>query len=189
MKHSVKIERLPAKEYLVVKGCGKVYDPGVAGVNEDIIRKRIADGSVERLKNAAGSEAVYILFCNTCVRNEEEKCYDCGYDIACENRSGIVSANEFATVTLDSCEYAVFSCEFDSETTLRDAHEKPDALFWNEWLKEKPYVCAIDDLNNCKGNGFAAIERYIPFDPDANKFVATMWYPILPIDQPREREL
>ena len=179
MKYSVKIERLPVKEYLVIKGCGKVYDPGAAGNNEDIIRKRIDDGSVERLKNAAGSNTIYILFCNTCIRNEEEKCYDCGYDIACENLSGIKPENEFDIVRLNPCEYAVFSCEFDSETSLRDAHEKPDDLFWNGWLKENPYVCAIDDLKNCKNNGFAAIEHYIPFDPDADKFIATMWYPIL----------
>ena len=88
MKHTVQIKHLPTKEYLVIKGYGKLYDPGVAGDNEDLIRKRIADGSVERLKKAACSETVYVLFCNTCVRNDEDKCYDCGYDIACENHGG-----------------------------------------------------------------------------------------------------
>jgi len=179
MKHTVKIEHLPAKEYLVIKGCGKLYDPGAAGDNEDIIKKRIADGSVERLKKAACSETVYILFCNTCVRNEKDKCYDCGYDIACENNSGEKAGAEFEIVKLNPCEYAVFTCEFDSETTLQDAHEKPDALFWNEWLKENPYTSAIDEPENWTGNGFAAVEQYIPFDIDANKFTATMWYPIL----------
>ena len=179
MKCAVKIEHLPAKEYLVIKGCGKLYDPGVAGDNEDIIKKRIADGSVERLKKVARSETIYILFCNTCVRNDEDKCYDCSYDIACENHSGTKTDAEFEIVRLNPCEYAVFTCEFDSETTLQDAHEKPDNLFCNEWLKKNPYICAIDEPENWTGNGFAAIEHYTPFDPDAKKFIATMWYPIL----------
>ena len=180
MKYAMKVECLPAKEYLVIKGCGKLYDPGVTGDNEDIIKKRITDGSVERLKKAACSETVYILFCNTCVRNDGDKCYDCGYDIACENHNDNKKADvEFEIVRLNPCEYAVFTCEFDSETTLRDAHEKPDTIFWNEWLKENPYTCAIDEPENWNGNGFAAIEHYAPLDPDAKKFIATMWYPIL----------
>jgi len=179
MKHTVKIVHLSAKEYLVINGYGKLYDSGIAGDNEDIISKRIADGSVERLKKAACSETVYILFCNTCVRNDEDKCYDCSYNIACENLSGQKTDAEFEIVKLNPCEYAMFTCDFDSETTLRDAHEKPDSLFWNEWLKENPYTSAIDVPENWTGNGFAAIEQYTPFDPDANKFTATMWYPII----------
>ncbi|HOJ11615.1 MAG TPA: hypothetical protein PK733_13620 [Clostridiales bacterium] len=68
-----------------------------------------------------------MLFCNTCVRNDEDKCYDCRYDIACENLSDKKVADEFEIVRLKPCEYAVFTCEFDSEMTLKDAHEKPDA--------------------------------------------------------------
>ena len=146
--HTVKIESIPAKEYLVIKGCVKLYDPGAAGDNEELIRKRIDDGSVERLKKAACCKIVYILFCNTCVRNDEDKWYDCGYDSACENHGESKSINGFDIVKLNPCEYAVFACEFDSETTIRDAHEKPDALFWNEWLKENPYTCAIDEPEN-----------------------------------------
>ena len=179
MNHTVKIMSLPAKEYLVIKGCGKLYDPGVTGNNKDIIRNRIADGSVERLKKAACSETVYILFCNTCVRNDEDKCYDCGYDIACENHSGVKAGEEFAIIRLNPCEYAVFTCDFESGTTLRDAQEQPDDLFWNGWLKENPYTCAIDDPANWNGKGFAAIEQYTPLDPDASKFTAVMWYPII----------
>ena len=185
MKYTFRIESLPEKEYLVLRGYGKLYDPGVtpaAGSDTetwDMISRRINDGSVERLKMAAGSEYLYMLFCNTCVRNDNEKCYICGYDIACENLSGKKADAEFGVVKLSPCEYAVFTCEFDSETTLRDAHEKPDALFWNDWLKENLYTSAIDEPENWKGNGFAAIEQYAPFDPDANKFTATMWYPIL----------
>ena len=58
---------------------------------------------------------------------------------------------------------------------MSDAHEKSDAVFWNEWLKENPYICPIDDLANCLGNGFATIEQYFPFNPNANKFNANRW--------------
>lgn len=185
MKHTMKTEHIQAKEFLVIKGYGKLYDPDVIpapdpdGSTWDIIRQRLNDGSVEHLKKAAGSETVYMLFCNTCVRNDEEKCYVCGYDIACENLNNKEAMGEFEIVRLTSCEYAVFDCVFDSEAAIPDAHEKPDDLFWKVWLKENPYVCAIDDPANCKGNGFAAIELYSPFEPDANKFIARMWYPII----------
>ena len=46
----------------------------------DTIGKRLNGGSVERLKKTADSGLVYMLFCNICVRNEDEKCYVCGYD-------------------------------------------------------------------------------------------------------------
>ena len=68
----------------------------------------------------------------------------CGYDIACENLSGREQANEIEIVRLNSCEYVVFDCAFDSEASMSQAHEKPDALFWGEWLNENPYISAID---------------------------------------------
>jgi len=37
------------------------------------IKQRLNDGSVERLKKAAGSETVYILFYKTCIRNDVDK--------------------------------------------------------------------------------------------------------------------
>ena len=179
MKYTAKIEHLPEKEYLIIKGYGKLYDPGVAGENEDSLRQSLSDSSVERLKMAARSETVFILFCNTCVRDENEKCYVCGYDIACENLSGLKDYDEFEIVKLNPCEYVIYDCEFVDETTLQNAHEKPDDLFWNGWLKENPYSCAIDYIENCKGNGFAAIELYTPLDPDATNFHAKFFYPVL----------
>lgn len=182
MKYNVKKELLPMKEFLVIKGYGKLYDPNVSPApNEDtweIIRRQLNDGSVERLKKTAGSESVYMLFCYTCVRNDDEKGYVCSYDIACENLNGVEATDGFEIVQLNQCEYAVFDCEFDSETTMQDAHEKPDALFWDELLKENPYICPIDFSENWKGNGFAAIEQYTPFDPGAEQFNAKMWFPI-----------
>jgi predicted transcriptional regulator YdeE len=113
------------------------------------------------------------------VRNDEDKCYDCSYDIACENLNNQKIDVEFEIVRLNPCEYAVVTCEFDSETSMRDAHEKPDSIFWGEWLKENPYTSAIDDLVNWRGNGYASIEQYSPFDPDTEKFVFKVWFPIL----------
>jgi predicted transcriptional regulator YdeE len=191
MTYSIKIESLPPKEFAVIKGYGRLYDPGISpDANPDndtwnIIRRRIDDGSIMRLKKAAGSETIYMLFCNTCVRSDDEKCYICGYDIACEYIRGTggvndnVIAGEFEIVRLKSNEYAVFYCEFDNGAALPDAHEKTDALFWNEWLKANPYSSAIDDPANWNGNGYAAMELYLPFDPDAAKFIAQMWYPII----------
>ena len=179
MNHTVKVESLPEMEFLVIKGYRKLYDPGVTGKNEDVLRQSITNGSLERLKTTAQSETVYILFCNTCVRDENEKCYTCGYDIACDNYSVQKAVNEFEVVKLKSCEYVVYDCEFLDETTLQDAHEKTDKLFWNVWLKENPYVCAIDEPENWRDNGFAAIEMYTPLDPEANKFHAKFYYPIL----------
>lgn len=185
MNHAVKIEFLPQKEFLVIKGYGKLYDPEVTHTldpNErtwDIIRQQLNNGAVERLKKAASSETAYMLFCNTCKRNDDDKCYDCGYDIACENLNGSKAADDFDIVRLKPCEYAVFDCTFDGETSLPAAHEKSDALFWNEWLKENPYICAIDDTANWLGNGYASIELYSPFDPDADEFNAKIWFPII----------
>jgi len=71
-----------------------------------------------------------MLFCHTCVRNDDEKCYVYGYDVACENRSASKAA-------------------------------------------------AIDDPANWGGNGYASIELYTPFDPDAAKFTVKTWYPII----------
>ena len=179
MKYNVTIEHLPEKKFLVIKGYGKLYDPDVSGVNEDILRRGLDDGSVERLKKTAQSETVSILFCNTCVRNDAEKCYDCGYDIACENRNGVKPGDGFDIVRLLPCEYALFDCDFNGEISIQDSHEKVDALFWGEWLKENPYICAIDDPANWTGNGYASIELYTPLNPDVNKFNAKIWYPII----------
>jgi predicted transcriptional regulator YdeE len=185
MKHAVSIEYLPAKEFLVIKGIAKLYDNEDSSAHSGdeeawcTIGRRLNDGSIGRLKKAAGSETAYILFCNTCVRNDNEKCYDCGCDIACENLSGAKPEGEFEIVRLIPCEYAVFDCNFNAETYMHKAHERPDALFWGEWLKENPYVSAIDDSANWTGNGYASIELYTPFDPAANNFNLKIWYPII----------
>ena len=185
MKYNVEREYMPGKEYLVIKGTVKLYDSEDSSIPSndedtwDMIKQQIKDGSVECLKKSAGSETVYILFCNTCVRNEAEKCYDCGCDLACENLNGAAAADGFEIVRLLPCEYAVFDCGFDGEVTMPNSHEKPDTLFWGEWLKENPYTCAIDDSCNWTGNGYASIELYSPFDPDADKFSAKIWYPIV----------
>jgi len=185
MKFTIKTDFLPEMEFLVIKGFGKLYDQDAqitTKPDEDTwttIRRRLSDGSVQRLKRAAGSEPVYMLFCNTCVRRDNEKCYVCGYDIACENLSGAKAGHEFEIVRLKPCEYAVFDCEFNNEISLPQAHEKPDRLFWDEWLKVKPYVSAIDDPINWLGNGYAAIELYSPFEPDAERFKAKISYPLI----------
>ncbi|MCL2462760.1 MAG: hypothetical protein FWF44_08855 [Defluviitaleaceae bacterium] len=193
MRHTFKIEFLPAKEFLVIKGVGQLGDPA-AGFTPDpekdawqIIRRALADGSVERLKKAAGSETVFALFCNTCVWNEADKCYDCGCDLACENLSGAAAGGGFDIVSLRASEYAVYDCEFaDGETALENAHEKPDELFWGKdgsmkdcWLADNPYVCAIDDKENWKNGGAASIEQYTPFDPDVKEFSFKVRYPIV----------
>jgi predicted transcriptional regulator YdeE len=148
------------------------------------MRKHFSDGAVERLKEVSGSEDVYMLFCYTCERDDENKCYVCSYDIACENLNGSGS-NEFSTVGLNDCEYAVYDCEFDNETALQDAHEPTDELFWGDtgWLKNSGYICAIDDPENWAGKGYAQIERYTPFDIDAKRYQMQIWYPILPKDK------
>jgi predicted transcriptional regulator YdeE len=185
MNHTIKTEYLAAKEFLVIKGIIKLYDsedssiPSSDNDTWNIIKQRLNDGSIERLKKAAGSEAVYILFCNTCVRNDAEKCYDCSCDIACENLIGTKVTDGFEIVRLLPCEFVMFDCDFNGEITMPRAHEKPDAIFWGEWLKENPYVSAIDDPANWLGNGYASIEFYTPFDPDADKFNAKIWYPII----------
>ena len=187
MKYTVKKEYLDAKEFLVIKGLGKLYDPGVSSADSDknawdIIKQRLIDGSVECLKEISGSNIVYMLFCNTCIRNDKEKCYDCGYDIACENINNSTPAEGFEIVRINPCEYVVFDCSFNNETSMPNAHEKTDAVFWKEWLAENPYVSAIDNPANWLGNGFAAIELYSPFNPDANKFDVKMWYPVISKD-------
>lgn len=189
MQYTVKTEFLPEKEFVVIRGYGRLYDPDIPH-NPDpekdtwkIIRRQLADGTVNRLKKAAGSESVYMLFCNTCIRKEDEKCYICGYDIACENLIGSDTVGEFDIVRLNSCEYAVFDCTFDNETKLEQAHDKPDGIFWGEWLKDNPYVSAIDNPENWTGNGFAAIEQYSPLDPEAKKYSARFYYPILKKDK------
>lgn len=186
MIHEVKIESLAAKEFLVIKGVGKIYDPDIINPDEgndatwEVIRRQLADGSAERLKKAADSETVYMLFCYTCARSDEEKCWVCSYDIACENRSGGTSG-EFETVRLKACDYAVYDCRFDSEVKLPEAHDAPDKLFWGDWLKRNPYICAIDYPDKYSGNGYAQIELYTPFDIDSGKFNLKIWYPLIPV--------
>ncbi|HOD93432.1 MAG TPA: hypothetical protein PLT91_05460 [Clostridia bacterium] len=183
MNYEVKIESVPAKEFLVIKGFGKIYDPDAIIPKEETtwenIRNQFADGSVNRLKKAAGSETVYMLFCYTCTRSDEEKCWVCSYDIACENRSGNISS-DYEVVRLNACEYAVYDCRFDSEVALPDAHDPLDQLFWGKWLKSNPNICAIDYPDRYSGKGYAQIELYTPFDIDAKKFKAKIWYPLLP---------
>ena len=185
MNYTITTEFFAVREFLVIKGIVKLYDskdsstPSNNNDTWNIIKQRLDDDSIERLKKAAGSEVVYILFCNTCVRNDAEKCYDCSCDIACENLSGAKAADGFEIVRLLPCEYAVFDCDFNGGIAMQTAHEKPDALFWGEWLKENPYVSAIDDPANWLGNGYASIELYSPFDPDADIFNAKIWYPII----------
>lgn len=184
MKYNLKTEHLPEKVFLVIKGYGFMYDPNFtpnANPDEDtwgIIQKQLSDGSVERLRKNAGSDIVYMLLCNTCVRNDEKKRYDVSYDIACEYLSGSEVADGFEIVRLKPCEYVVFDCDFDGEYTLSSAHEKPDDLFWGEWLRENPYTCEIDNPANWLGNGYASIELYSPFDPNIEKFNAKIWYPV-----------
>jgi len=67
-------------------------------------------------------------------------------------------------------------------------YEKSDALFWGEWLKENPYVSAIDDPANWLGNGYASIELYTPFAPDVDKFNVKIWYPIIGKGKIHERQ-
>jgi len=185
MYHIITTEFLAAREFLVIKGIVKLYDsedssiPSSDNKTWDIIRRRLNDGSIERLKKAAGSATVYILFCNICVRNDAEKCYDCSCDIACDNLIGAKAADGYEIVQLLPCEYAVFDCDFNDEAAMPNAHENPDALFWDKWLKENPYVSAIDDPANWLGNGYASIELYTPFDPDADTFNLKIWYPII----------
>jgi len=181
----MKIESFPAKEFLVIKGFANLYDTDIdkSAIDENvwgIIRKQFSDSSVECLKKEAGSENVYMLFCNTCKRDDVNKCYTCSYDIACENYNHN-SSNKFTSVILRACDYLSFDCTFDNETLLSDAHESTDMLFWgdNGWLKEKPFVCAIDYPEN-SGKGYAQIEQYTPFDIDATKLNMKIWYPILP---------
>ena len=185
MKHTVSIKSLEAREYLVIKGIVKLYDSEDLSILSEekerweVIKQQLDDGSVELLKKAASSETVYILFCNTCVRNDAEKCYDCSCDIACENLGGAKAVDGFEIVKLLPCEYAVFDCDFIDESAMSKAHETPDALYWGEWLKDNSYVSAIDDPANWIGNGYASIEQYTPFKPDASKFNVKMWYPII----------
>ena len=188
MNHTMQVESLAAKEFLVIKGFANLYDTArdasaVDGDVWEIMRSHFADGAVERLKEASGSNDVYMLFCNTCKRDDKSKSYVCSYDIACENLNGSGS-NEFGTVKLKACEYAVYDCEFNNETALQDAHEPTDELFWgdNGWLKQKPYVCAIDFLEN-SGKGYAQIELYTPFDIGAKRFNMQIRYPIIPKDK------
>jgi len=185
MNHTMEIVSLPAKEFLRIKGYANLYDAerDKSAVGEDVwgmIRKQFSDGSVERLKKSAGSEIVYLLFCYTCERDDEKKCYVCSYDIVCENFNSS-RTSEFDTIQLNACEYSVYNCDFDSETSLWDAHESTDLLFWGDdgWLKDKLYVCAIDYPEN-SGKGYAQIELYTPFDVDAKKFNMKIWYPIIP---------
>ena len=175
----------PAKEFLVIRGYAKLYDPDAVRDPAldmeawDAVRGHLADGTVDRLKKAAGSERVHMLFCNTCSRNDAEKCYVCGYDIACVNLFGSRGADGFERVRLESCEYAVFEYKSTCETALPSAHEETDDFFWGKWLKSNPYDSAIDNPANWQGNGFAAIEMYTPFDPDATTYHAIMLYPII----------
>ncbi len=182
MTHTMNMETLPGREFLVIKGSGRLYDADAPDKSDgcwELIAKRLADGSVKRLTEAAGSDTVYMLFCHTCERNDAEKCYICSYDIACENVRGGAPGG-FGTVRLTPCEYAAYDCDFDSETALKDAHVPTDELFWGEngWLKGSGYTCAIDDPANWRGNGFAQIERYTPFEPGAERFNMKIWYPL-----------
>jgi len=189
MKYSIKTEHLPEKVFLVVKGLGFMYDSDYTpkvNPEEDtwgIIQRQLSDGTVERLKKNAGSEIVYMLFCNTCVRNDGEKRYDVSYDIACEYISGSEIADGFAIIRLKPCEYAVFDCDFDGGYSLSGAHEKPDEIFWGEWLKANPYTSEIDNPAHWLGNGYASIELYTPLDLNAEKFNAKIWYPIKRTDE------
>ncbi len=184
MTHSMKTELLPAKEFLVIKGFGRLYDSNVdvSAIQEntwDIIAQKFQDGSVERLKKAAGSDELYLLFCYTVERDDADKCYVCSYDIACENVSGSIT-KEFDSIRLNACDYAIYDCDFDSEIALKDAHEPTDELFWgdNGWLKNSGYICAIDVPAN-SGKGYAQIEQYSPFEIDSKKFNMKIWYPII----------
>ena len=175
------VEALPAKEFLVIKNYGKLYGEKVTPDPDSDpwinIRRWLRDGTIERLQRAAGSEAVYMLFCNTCVHSDDEKCYVCGYDIACENLNGAKAADGFELVRLGPCEYAVYA--FGCDAAMPDMHEISDDLFWGKWLKKNPYTSAIDDPANWSGNGCASMELYTPFDPDGDRFKAKIWYPII----------
>lgn len=176
MEYSVRIETLPEKEFLVIKGYLKMDGKNNSyNDSDDFIRSNIKNGSIKRLQDISGSNIIYTLFCNTVVENEKNV-FICSNDIACENINKVNKIVDFDIIKIKSSEYAVFECENNSEMNYAEISKKIDYIFWGEWLKENNYFCVIDDFINGANNGYAAIS--LINDPDTKEYKIKTWYPI-----------
>jgi predicted transcriptional regulator YdeE len=176
MEYNVKVETLPEKEFLVIKGYLVLGGNNDAYKdNDEFIRNNIKNGSIKRLRDISGSNIAYTLFCNTVVENEKD-IWTCSNDIACENINKENKIGDFEIIKLKSSEYAVFECENNSGMSYAEISKRIDDIFWGEWLNKNNYICAIDDFVNGANNGYAAIG--LLNDPDIKDYKIKTWYPI-----------
>ncbi|MDR2686776.1 MAG: GyrI-like domain-containing protein [Oscillospiraceae bacterium] len=184
MQYTVRTECLPEKPFLVIPGfvvLGDESDTDQTDSIADSIRmlgERILDGSVERLRQAAGSDTVYTLFCRSCAKLPGRNAWACGYDIACENANGAAGGEGFALVRLAPSAYAVFDCYFDRGTAKARAYALLNDLYWRDWLPKNPYISMIETDTGANTPGIASIELSTPLDPQAEEFRIQSWFPI-----------
>jgi hypothetical protein len=179
VNYSVKIEKLHVKEFLILRGfveLGGEADPFEASMR--LISGRIADGSADSLRQAACSVPVYMLFGNAWKKGEDAQKWLCSYDMACENFSGAAKNGVFGAVRLEAGEYALFDCAFEREGTMAEAYAQVNELYWGGWLRENPYISAIDPQYGAEPSGTSAIELYLPLNPAAEVFSVKIWFPI-----------
>jgi len=176
MNYTVKIVSLPAKEFLVIKDFIELESNNDSySDTRATLEKYIADGSVERLKKVAGSDIVYGLFCNSCVKSENSEGWICGNDIACENVNGVTSDNDFEVVSLLPSEYVFFDCNYEPSF---NADKEIDDIYWGEWLINNPYESMIELETGADTPGIAVITYCFPLDRKADTVNIKTWYPI-----------
>jgi hypothetical protein len=154
---------LISKGYIVIDGDNDSYVDAQTLLN--------AENTKTRLKVAAGSDAVYTLFCNTCTAGENGS-WICSCDTACENVKKITNHDEFTPLTLKPHLYAIVECEFDGDLSDSEQDKLIDKLFWDAWIHCNPYICSIDDP--ASPEGIAAVYLHI----SGEKPCVKAWFPI-----------
>lgn len=172
MEYEVKIEELGEIAYLAIPHLVSMSDDAEAKeAQQNLWESCFNDRLIERLKAVCGSDTVYALFCNT---------YDpdtslISYDIACINKAKAIS-DEFRAITLRPSKYAAVSGAYKAPITMKQAYDRFNDIFWQEWLPKTNYKSIID--YDCKP-GSASIELYDPPNVNAAEFKIKIWYPII----------
>jgi len=172
MRYEVRLEALAEKDYLVAKGFVELggSTPDAYAAQEELYQQWLADDTAGRLQKASGADKLFVLFCHTCVLDEQTGGYICGNDLAGEITKDAV-ADEFDTIHLFPSEYAVFTCELDEEQTITQAYRALDDMYWGEWLPAGPYESNIETTTGANTPGIACISLR-----DGARL--TVWYPV-----------
>ncbi|MCL2003503.1 MAG: GyrI-like domain-containing protein [Oscillospiraceae bacterium] len=172
MKYEISIESLPEKVYLAIRGymSWREITPDEYAAWESkygFPKKELT----EQLKIKSGTNEVYSLFCNSCVKDEEFD-WVCGDDLACENLNNAKAGDGFEIIRLAPSDYCKIIYFYKNDITGEQAAKEADDYFWNEWLKNNPYTSKIE-------GGFSNDPETADItlcDEDSKKIIA--WHPI-----------